>query len=311
VEGNATLSDKWSIVGGVRYEDVASYYTDKIDATNNVRRHYRNLYPSFSITHKGDHAWSNTLSFSSRVSRPTFKQLSNSNYYINEFMYQRGNPLLKPSMSYIVQWNSGYKIVNFSASYTYQKNYISADFTMPDNNPNLIISSHTNYRNIQYFKANVNIRKNISIWKPSLTLGILQPFFKATYMGNTLKHNRAQLYAVLNQYLQLPRGYLISAYYYYMNGGNQGALLLKSYQTLNLTVQRAFFNDRLSVALNAQDIFHTMKFRETERINNISFRQTEDYSLWNYSISLQFRLNKTKTKYRGENTVKEDINRLQ
>lgn len=79
--------------------------------------------------------------------------------------------------------------------------------------------------------------------------------------------------------------------YYYNSGGNQGAVNLRPYQMLNIGIQKAFFGDKLSVSLQAQDIFHTMRFKETE---NIHFQQIKDYCLWNYSIGIIYCLNKEK-----------------
>lgn len=296
-----------TVNGGIRYEDLVSDYTNFIDRTGDVHRHYRNIYPSFSLSYNKK-GWANTLSFSSRTSRPTFRQLSNSSYYSNEFMYQCGNPLLKPSTSYIAQWSTGYRIVSFSASYTYMKDYISTDIYASGENQ--IVSSYVNYDKIQYLKANLNIQKNVAWWKPSLSLGIIKPFFENEYLGEEMSYNEPQIYAVANQYFQLPDSYLLSVYYYFNSGGNQGAVKLKPYQMLNMGVQKTFLDGRLSVSLQAQDMFHTMKFKETEKIKDIRFRQTEDYSLWNYSISVIWRLNQIKTRYRGKTSIKQEIDRL-
>lgn len=301
---------KVTVNGGVRYEDLISNYTDHIDRNGDVHRHYRNIYPSLSVTHNSISGWSNTLSFSSRTSRPTFRQLSNSNYYQNEFMYQCGNPLLKPSISYIAQWNTGYKFFNFSAGYTYVKNHISTDFYNTGTNQSQIVCSYINHYRIEYLKANLNIHKNIAWWEPSLTLGISQPFFSFEYLNEKVSYNRPQFYALANQYFRLPCSYLLSVYYYYNSGGDQEAVRIKPYQMLNVSVQKTFLSNRLSVRLQAYDIFHTMKFKENEKIRNIHFRQTEDYCLWNYSVSVVYRLNQIKTKYRGKTSIDKEIKRL-
>ncbi len=297
------------INAGIRYEYLVSDYDDHIDTDGSVHRHYKNIYPSLSLSHimKG---WSNTLSFSSRTSRPTFRQLSNSSYYSNEYMYQRGNPLLKPSNSYIAQWRTGYKFINFSASYTYVDDYISTNFYTAENGNTQIVSSYANFEKIQYFKANLNLQKNIAWWRPSLTLGMTTPFFDYEYLGEKMSYNKAQIYLVANQYFTLSKSYLLSVYYYLNSGGNQGAVELQSFQMLNIGLQKSYLDGKLSVSLNARDIFHTMKYKEMEQIKNILFRQTEDYCSWNYSISLIYRLNKTTTKYRGKTSISNELDRL-
>ena len=206
--------------------------------------------------------------------------------------------------------STGYKIFSLSASYTYVKDFISTDFYVSNDKQNQIISSYANYDKIQYLKANLTIQKSIAWWKPSISLGITQPFFHSEYLGGKMSYNNPQIYVVANQYFQLPKSYLISAYYYFNSGGHQGAVDFKPYQMLNIGVQKSFLDGKLSVSLQAQDIFHTMKFKETERMKNIHFRQTEDYCLWNYSISIIYRLNQIKTKYRGKTSIKQEIDRL-
>lgn len=304
-----TQIGKIGINGGLRYENLISDYTDLMDATGNVHRHYRNIFPSLSLTHNTN-GWSNTLSFSSRTNRPTFRQLSNSSYYSNEFMYQKGNPLLKQSNSYIAQWTCGYKFLNFSASYTYMKDYISTDFYTSQNEITQIVSSYSNYDKIQYLKANLNLQKNISWWSPSFTLGCVKPFFNYEYRGQNMSYNKAQIYILVNQYFTLPASCLLSMYYYFNSGGNQGAVELKPFQMLNIGIQKSFCNEKLSISFNARDLFHTMKYKETERINNILFQQTENYYLWNYSVSIIYRLNKTKTRYRGKTSIEKELDRL-
>ena len=63
---------------------------------------------------------------------------------------------------------------------------------------------------------------------------------------------------------------------------------------LILGVQKSLFDGKLSIGIQANDIFHTMKFKETEYIKNIHFQQIEDYCLWNYSLSVIYRLNQKK-----------------
>ena len=307
-ELNAQIGN-FGVNGGIRYEDLVSDYDDHIDKDGNVHRHYRNIYPSLSLSHSAN-GWSNTLSFSSRTTRPSFRQLSNSSYYANEFMYQRGNPLLKPSNSYIVQWRTGYKFLNFSASYTQVDDYISTDFYVPERTATQVVSSYSNFDKIQYFKASLTLQKAIAWWRPSFTIGLNQPFFHYEFRGEKMSYNKAQVYFLANQYFTLPKSYLLSVYYYLNSGGNQGAVELKSFQMLNMGLQKSFFDGKLSVSLNARDIFHTMKYKETERIRNLLFRQTEDYCLWNYSISLIYRLNKNKAKYRGKTSIREELERL-
>lgn len=297
---------------GARYEFMQTSYTDHIDGNADLDRHYSNLYPSFSLSYEYK-GWSNTLSLSSRTQRPSFRQLSAMNYYQNRYMYQHGNPLLTPSTSYILQWNTSYKFIYASLAYTHTKNYIANEtYTSEYNGTTQIVSTYANRDKIRLFTASIILQKDISWWEPSLSAGINKQWFQSEYLGEIIEYNRPQYYVTLSQYFTLPKAIIVSAYYHFNSGGDQGSLRFRPYHTLNLSIQKSFLNKRLTLYLKANDIFHTMKFKVSEYRGNIHFWQTEDYKLWNYSISIAYRLNKKKRiKYRGDDAISADeIERL-
>lgn len=150
----------FSFRAGVRYEYMQMKFRDRLDASGNLTRRFHNVYPSASVSYKRN-GWSQTLSFSSRTTRPSFRQLSNAVYYSNEFMYQRGNPLLLPATAYKLEWSISHKPFYFSASYTYEKNHLST--CHEEEAGNRIISTFCNYGHIQYLKATLNIQKTFGI----------------------------------------------------------------------------------------------------------------------------------------------------
>ena len=99
-------------------------------------------------------------------------------------------------------------------------------------------------------------------------------------------------------------------YYAFYSGGDLGSVSIRPYQMLNLELQKDFFEKRFSVSLKAYDLLHTMKFREEQREGNLRFTQTEDYQLWNFSVSLVFRFNQLKNTYRGKNSSASDMERM-
>lgn len=308
IDATMTLG-KWNLSGGVRYEQVPSLYKDNLDNSNNSRTKDKHIFPSLNLSYRsGD--WYNGLSFSSRITRPTFRQLSNSSFYSNEYMYQHGNPLLKSALSYVWKWAVGYKFVNADVSYNYVHNYITTDFYMPEAAPTHIISSFTNYDKISYLRFNLSAQKKFGWWNPSLSVGLEQPFFTAEYLGEPVRYNKLKAFVVMNQFVELPRKFMLSVYCYWCNGGLKDAVKIEPYQMLNVGLRRSFFKNKLSVSVDAKDIFRTMKFKEVEKIRYLEFRQTEDYSLWNYSISLKYYFSPVKQKYRGKNSVQDEILRL-
>lgn len=191
----------------------------------------------------------------------------------------------------------------------YKKDFIEAYFDNNDKD-NVIFSTYHNVDNIQNLTFMLNLQKRFGRWSPSLTLGLDQPFYKTVYMGQQIRHDSALLYCVLNQQLSLPNNYMISTYIYLNAGGNQGVVKLLPFHNFNLTLQKTFFNDKLTISLQGNDLFRGMKFREHLMINRVNLSQTENYHLWNYSFNVTYKLNSKSTKYRGKNSLGDEIKRL-
>jgi hypothetical protein len=79
---------------------------------------------------------------------------------------------------------------------------------------------------------------------------------------------------------------------------------------LNICIQKSFFDEKLSVRVAANDIFHTMKHKQDVYLRNIHFWQVEDQKMCNVTFSIVYRLNKIKTNYRGKNAASDLINRI-
>jgi hypothetical protein len=252
----------------------------------------------------------NTLSFSSHTSRPSLRQLSNYTYYDSELAYQHGNPSLQPMTFYTVEWSTGYKFINASLSYIYKDNLIAPDMYTENEHSRILVSSYSNFDHASLLGANVSLQHNFRWWRPSLSMAVEHLFFDYEYMNEPYSYGKTKFYIIANQYFDLPKSWLANIYYYYDSGGTQNNILLKPYQMLNLSLQKSFLQDRLSVKLAARDLFHKMKFEENERIRNVHFWQIEDYRDWNFSFSIVYRLNQLKTKYRGKSAANEQINRL-
>lgn len=299
----------FSLEMGLRYENVKSDYIDLLSPENNIYRDYSELFPSLSLSYA--HAgWNNSLSYTSRVNRPAFRLLNSRTYYQNEFLYQRGNPLLKPQMSHTIQWLSGYKCLSFTLGYMRTKNYIDFAFeTLGDGST--IISTYQNYDMYQSLKAQLGFQYTFGCWNPVFTLNLLQPFFKTSYMGNVITNNKLGAYVRFNNMFTLPRDYMITVDYFINSGGNVGVVLFKPYQSFNLGIQKTFFNKQLEVGIRASDLFRTMVYKERMAIGYVNFEQTEDYNSRNLSLNVIWRFNQQKkSQYKGRNSAADIIRRL-
>lgn len=299
---------KLSMACGIRYEHSYAYFQDFKDSGNNFSRTYNRVYPSFSISWQGNE-WGHSLAFVSTLRRPGFTQLSNNTYYSDRYVYQKGNPLLKPAASYTLQWTSSYRYLNFNLQYKYTRNLIGNGYE--DTGSNTVVHTYVNYPKGQYVIAGINLQKTFGWWSPSLSVNLMKPFFTALYRGNARNYNTPYTVFTVNQLFTFPKDYLLTIYYNLQTGGYYaGTVSFRPLQNLTMEIQKNFLNKRLNVSLKAYDIFHTVKYKESQYLNAITFQQTEDYRLWYYAMTITFRLNKDKTKYSGKSAMQDDLDRM-
>lgn len=301
--------NKFSLNTGLRYENVYRNYSDLVDSKNNLSNYDYNFYPSASISYAKNEI-SNTLSFSVKTLRPSLSYLNGRTYYQNRFLYQKGNPNLIPQTSYILEWVFGYKFLNLRTSYTRINDFISATYIENPENKTVIISTWQNFDKADFFKTNLNLQHSFKFWNPSLSIGIIKPFFSSVYLGKTVHYNKLNFYFTFNNYLKLPKDFLFNVDYYYDYGGSNRIFIFRPVQSLDISAQKSFMKDKLSIKLTANDIFRKLDYYETAKINKFTFFQNENYSSWGFSLSLIFRFNQQNIKYRGKSAAKSEINRL-
>ena len=81
-------ASKWKGSIGLRYEYIQAINTDQGEVKN--KTNYSDLLPSLSLSTMFGRVGMN-LDFSSRVNRPSFRQLNNSVSYNNQYHYEQGN----------------------------------------------------------------------------------------------------------------------------------------------------------------------------------------------------------------------------
>ena len=126
----------FSLRVGLRYEHVDSRLdylknetgttgTPGTASTEPLHRKYDNLYPSLLLSHQAGR-FSQSLSYRSSETRPSFQELNTGTVYANRYMRQVGNSQLEPSQRHDFQYQASYGDLFLQASYTYVKNYITS-----------------------------------------------------------------------------------------------------------------------------------------------------------------------------------------
>lgn len=300
---------KWSWSAGIRYEHLTSHYTNLLDAESNMSRTYNQWFPSFSIS-LNEPSWRHSLNFRTTTARPSFSQLSGNIYYISRYQYQISNPKLQTYNTYRLTYSTQWKDFQGMLRYTYIDHPIMYVEELPADKPVRYISTFMNYGKQQRLFAYLNWGHTFGFWRPNANVSITYQFFKVDDHGELINYNGLSWDASLDNYFTLPHDYQLSLSYSFDKGGSIGKTKFRPHQNWSIGANKSFFKGRMQVAFSANDLFHQTLYKERIHEHAVDFSQTEDYKLWNYKLSITWKFNKRSGRYHGENSAKDEMNRL-
>ncbi|WAC13802.1 TonB-dependent receptor domain-containing protein [Dyadobacter pollutisoli] len=259
---NVPLGKKWDLQAGLRAEntqsigDLTSFKhndLDKVDTT------YLNFFPSAALSFKAskNHTWN--INYSRRINRPSYQNLNPFEYRIDELVYSKGNPFLRPEYANSFKLTHVYK-AKLTTSLGYRRTrFPVVGLRIPyDTSRTYFIPRNLDYS--QSFSLDVSVNLPVTKW--------WEIYFNVSGYHNIWKAG-------------LENGLTINNRTTALNLNGQNTFKLKNNWTLELTgwynspyrridynlamgmvdagVQKKFWKDNATLKLSFSDVFHTAK----------------------------------------------------
>ena len=312
----------FSLRVGLRFEHVDSrlnYLKDETErtgigtpetaSTEPLHRKYDNLYPSLLLSHQASR-FSQSLSYRSSETRPSFQELNTGTVYANHYMRQVGNSQLEPSKRHEFQYQASYGDLFLQASYTYVKDYITSIIEPDSDDPQIGYITWTNIDQCWNWGSFLGYRHRWGFYEPQVQAGIQQGFIKAISMGKEKSfHDPYYIFSLYNGF-HLPKGWYMNLSFSYRSSGTYDYLTINSVHNFDFQLYKSFLKDRLSLSLNVSDIFNTISRKTDGTYGNVRFQQQKWEDTRNVQLRLTYRFNQAKKQYRGENSAQEAVGRM-
>lgn len=252
---------KWSYQIGLRGEwtfadGTSSAYTGEADMT--FHRDYLQIFPSAFLQYEASKKHTLGMNYSRRIDRPGYSDLNPFVFFLDNYTYNVGNPMLMPQLTH-----------SFELIHTYMGGISTT-----------LGYSHTDQVITQILKQEAETRKTFQTTanmaqRVTYSLGFSLPIpIKNWWTSNTdIFINRAELtgnistanintagnmfYVSSNHTFTLPKDYKIEFGGNYFTGGLEGAFLFGAGGSLNMGIQKTIMKKRATIRLNAQDILYT------------------------------------------------------
>lgn len=246
-EAGLTLGDCY-LNAGMRYEHVKSDYYAEGVLSSDMSRKYDNVFPNLSVGYDKD-KWHTSLSFSSKTYRPNYFRLSGYTRYTSRHTYESGNPNLRPTDSYRLEWDAQYSWLTFSAEYLYNKN-ASAYMVKPfQDDADIALMYYENVDKIQNLKFYLGATPVIGPWHMDYTVGLSNQFFDAKKYGGDYNANRPSLYLDFDNTLVLAHNWTIRLDYTYQSRNYFELGVQNAWSSLDCSIAKSFLRKSLVVRL--------------------------------------------------------------
>ena len=299
---------KWSFDAGLRYEHVNTNYRSNGVKEKEPSRTYDNIYPNVSAEWNNDD-WDFSLGYAKKIMCPRYYALRNNVQYDGRFMYEAGNPYLRPNITHNVEFNAIYKWINFSLGYNYDKDMM-APMDKLYNGQEIALTRWENLKKYQTIYASLDVSPKFGFWQPTFELQFAKPFVSYKDYGVNKSLQRAGIYFEADNKFVITKKNFFTLDYTYDHASDGMCSHYKPYSTLDLGYTCVLFHDALMINLRANDLLKGSKDSWTQYGNNV--KTTKDCYNYtrNVSLTLTYNFNTGKNHYKGTGAGNAEKRRL-
>lgn len=295
---------------GLRYENVNSEYFSNEIRMDEQSRHYSQWFPNFSFGTKIKNVGLQ-LSYTAKTRRPTYRQLSSNVTYGNRFLLQTGNPFLKPTTIHDVTLVGAWRFIQLMMSLKDERNNVIYWTEQSEENPAISVLAFRNLERMPSLTVFAAAAPTFGIWSPQLSAGFIKQWVTIMSAGKPVKLNKPLPIVSLNNSLRLPKGFIFTLDAQYMGEGDtQNVHLIKNNVVVNAALTKSFLNDRLNVSLKGHDAFWQSKDGNLLYNAQMELYQMNRYDTRKLELTVRYRFNTAKSKYKGTGAGESEINRL-
>lgn len=295
---------------GLRWEYTDSKYREFGRIKDDSSRKYYNLAPSASISFPVGNVKAR-VSYARKTSRPAFEQLSSAVKYIDRYLYESGNPNLRPVYRDYASAAAQWKNFVLELEYSSTDNYFMWQTMQYPGDEDVSLLTMVNMPRFSSCGAYASYSPTFfNCWYPSFMAGLQVPDFRLTHRDEILKLDKPMGIFRFNNSLHLPGDIWFNADFSARTSGNSENLYISSTWQCNIALYKSFAGDSWNLKLQLDDVFDTSRqeFTSYDALSRVSVRKI--YDTRDLSLTLRYNFNSARSRYRGRGAANEEKHRF-
>ena len=257
---NSNISPKINLAAGLRYEYSKTQMSDTENSQNSVNRKFSGLFPNLSATKKLNENTELLLSYSKRISRPSYNDLSSFVRYSDPTAVYTGNPALKPTITHNLKLGYTHRNFTFSILFSKDINPIVRYQLTERTAGNLLYISPQNlqYQNNITFQATIPVKVN-NWW--TMNYGVVGGLrqFKVDHTRISVEKTYFGYSANFSQIIRLSKNYDLEVSGWYNSLSYNGSVRIDGFGMLNGGIKKQLSRNRGTLQLGIADILRMMQ----------------------------------------------------
>lgn len=276
----AQISSSTNLVIGLRYEYSDTRMNDQRNRQDITHRKLGKLFPNILLSKKLNDQSEVQLSYTKRISRPSYNELASYITYSDPTSIETGNPLLLPTITNTLKLGYNYLGYSISAMLSRDNNPIARNQTTTNMLANILILSPQNLTYQNNLTLQTNLPCRINDWW-NVNYGFVGGWrkFKETYTVQPAEHTYFGYSTNFNQSFKLPDAFFIDISGWYNSSAYDGTKKVNGFGALNIGIKKEFKNNGGAVQLGITDLLKSVSVTSyyghlTQEALNLNSRAT-------------------------------------
>lgn len=285
------------VLAGIRYENTDFNYYEEGKRIPEQSRRYGNLLPSLSLSLPVGKTQMQ-LSYGATIKRPSYYDMRSGIGYDNRYTYESGNPFLVSEISRNINYMVSYKWLMAEGIYTHVSDPIVMLTQSYKDNPNIALIQNVNWKPYNRIGASLSASPKFGIWHPSLRFHFFKQWFDMeTHGGHGLDNPKITVRfdnTIDTKFCTI--SLLLTAQ---TKGDDETSYMYRNYFSSNLSIYKSFLKGKMVVFFYANDLLGTGNMHSKMYSGSMREIIHHDYSISEYSLTIRYRFNVAKKKYKG------------